>query len=187
MKIILRHKMNENSVSLPTRYLFFLIITWCAGCSSIKEHTPTPTEKDLYVSSEQNITRKLHAIVIPELAFRPPATIIDALDFFKQVSRDFDSQEIPLEQRGLSFILKLPDKTANQETGIVPTIPPVVARSICMWDALELVCNATNMKFYVHEYWVWIIPDDAPSPSTSSKKITPANRSTPCSGITGKK
>jgi len=165
MKIILGHEMNGKSVVLFTRHFLLLIIILCTGCS-IKEHAPTPIEKTPYFASEEKIIRKLHEIVIPELVLRPPATIIDAVDFFKQVSRDFDSQKIPLEQRGLSFILKLPKKMANEEADMIPTIPPVVAHSICMWDALELVCNATNMKFYVREYWVWIIPADAPAPST---------------------
>ena len=162
MKITQRNETNGKSFALFAR-LLFSIVTWCAGCS-IKERTPALTEKDLCIHSEREIVRKLHEIVIPELTFSPPATIIDAVDFFKQASRDFDSPKIPLEQRGLSFILKLPEKTANGETNIIPVNPPVVAHSICMWDALELVCNATNMKFYVHKYWVWITPADAPSP-----------------------
>ena len=162
MRIILKSEMNGKSFVLFAR-LFFLIVAWCAGCS-IKERTPTLTEKNRCVCSEQEIVRKLHEIVIPELTFRPPATIVDAVDFFKQASRDFDSPQIPLEQRGLSFILKLPEKTANGETNTVPVIPPVVAHSICMWDALELVCNATSMKFYVYEHWVWITPADVPFP-----------------------
>lgn len=165
MKIIQGNEMNGKSIVLFARYFLILIITWCTGCL-INEHAPTPIEKPPYFASEQEIIRKLHKIVIPELELRPPATIFDALDFFKQASRDFDSQEIPLEQRGLSFILELPQKMANEEANMIPAIPPVAAHSICMWDALELVCNATNMKFYVHEYWVWVIPADTPAPST---------------------
>ena len=113
------------------------------------------------MESEQYILKKLHDIIIPELKFGPPETISDAIDFFKQASMDFDRKEIPMEQRGLSFMLKLSSKTYNEIPYgplIAPTIPTVEAHSICMWDALKLVCDATGMKFYVRGYWVWIVP-----------------------------
>lgn len=164
-----------DSISFGMGLLMSLMTVLYAGCSFTAETSPK-AEENTYMASEQFILKKLHEIIIPELKFGPPETINDAVDFFKQASRDFDRKEIPLEQRGLSFILKLSSKTYDEisdgETDpvskevkrIAPTIPTVEAHSISLWDALKLVCDATGMKFYVRGYWVWIVPLVEPIP-----------------------
>ncbi len=137
--------------------------------------------KDISVgkSDEQIISKKLREIVIPEVTFRPPATIIDAVDFFKQASRDYDNPEIPVEQRGVNLVLKLKtaaggaQPAAPAETDIfsgaapaaapgVPVIPALSARFINLWDALKLVCDVTSMKFRIRGNIVMIVPADDP-------------------------
>ena len=159
------------SIFLGMSLLMSLMTVLYAGCSFTEETSPK-AEENTYIASEQYILKKLHDIIIPELKFGPPETIIDAVGFFKQASRDFDRKEIPMEQRGLSFMLKLSNKAYNEVPDgplIAPTIPTVEAHSICMWDALKLVCDATGMKFYVRGYWVWIVPLVEPNPPNNYK------------------
>ena len=110
------------------------------------------------------VLQKMQRVVIPELSFRPPDTIIDALDFFKQASRDFDKPEIPLEERGVSLILKLspspnavkaaegddPFAGGGASSVHAPVIQPMNVRYINLYDALKLVCDVTGMKFEIH-------------------------------------
>ncbi len=132
-------------------------------------------------TSEQIVAEKLRKIIIPEVTFRPPATIIDAVDFFKQASRDYDDPEIPVEQRGVNLVLKLgatgaqaaPAAAANDPFAVaeissapegVPQISAMSARFISLYDALKLVCDVTGMKFRIRGNIVMIVtlndPDD---------------------------
>ncbi len=131
-------------------------------------------------TAEQIIQQKLVDIVIPEVSFRPPATIIDAVDFFKQASRDYDKPEIPVEQRGVNLVLKLPssantaapaetdqaDPFAAPSAGAapsgVPQISALSARFINLYDALKLVCDVTGMKFRIRGNIVMIVPANEP-------------------------
>jgi hypothetical protein len=125
------------------------------------------------------VEQRMRDIVIPEVTFRPPATLIDAVKFFKQASRDYDNPEIPREQRGLSFALKLPvtveaspvpeghaDPFASSAvpavTNVVPVIAALSARFINLYDALKLVCDVTGMKFRIRDGIIWIEPLDDP-------------------------
>ncbi|HOE61174.1 MAG TPA: hypothetical protein PK576_05960, partial [Kiritimatiellia bacterium] len=139
-----------------------------------------PGEISSTKTSEQIIQQKLRDIVIPEVTFRPPATIIDAVDFFKQASRDYDKPEIPVEQRGVNLVLKLaPGATAAQAAPAVaedpfapaapagaasgvPAIPALSARFINLFDALKLVCDVTGMKFRIRGNIVMIVPVNDP-------------------------
>ncbi len=133
-------------------------------------------------TAEQIVHQKLVDIVIPEVTFRPPATIIDAVDFFKQASRDYDKPEIPVDQRGVNLVLKLatgaapaaaaPAAAENADpfaapaagagAGGVPQISALSARFINLFDALKLVCDVTGMKFRIRGNIVMIVPANEP-------------------------
>ena len=130
-------------------------------------------------TDEQLVSKKLKKITIPEVTFRPPATIVDAIDFFKQASIDYDDPEIPLDQRGVNLILKLPttgtatpppaegaatdvfSSAATATTGI-PSIPAISARFLSLYDSLKLVCDVTGMKFRINGKIVMIVPLNDP-------------------------
>jgi general secretion pathway protein D len=133
-------------------------------------------------TDEQMVNKKLREIVIPEVTFRPPATVIDAVDFFKQASRDYDNPEIPVEQRGVNIVLKLATGAAPAPAeaggaapadpfapaasaapaGGVPVISALSARFINLYDALKLVCDVTGMKFRIRGNIVMIVPLNDP-------------------------
>jgi len=120
----------------------------------------------------------LQRIIIPEVTFRPPDTLIDALDFFKQASCDYDDPKIPVEQRGVSFVLKLRSDSEGSEAGVgddpfaiasdsnhnnrVPVIPALSARYISLYDVLKLVCDVTGYKLRLRGGLVMIVPFDDP-------------------------
>ena len=54
---------------------------------------------------EQLVEKRMKEMILPSISFRPPATISDAVEYFKQASRDFDRPDIPIDQRGFNFVL----------------------------------------------------------------------------------
>jgi type II secretory pathway component GspD/PulD (secretin)/chorismate mutase len=134
-------------------------------------------------SLEQSIEKRMKEMILPSISFRPPATIIDVVDFFRQASKDFDRPEIPIEQRGFNFVLQL-DKpltsggdakggaaaggndafsaASDSETasGDVPQISNVSASNMSLWEALKLVCKVSGFKFKVQGSVVMVMPKD---------------------------
>ncbi len=110
--------------------------------------TPDSTE-----TAEQIVLKKLKSIVIPEMTFRPPINIVDAVDFLKSASRDYDDPKLPKEQRGVNMLLKLPS-----QPGAIPEVPAMSARFISLYDAMKLVCDVTGMKFLISGNIVFVVP-----------------------------
>ena len=128
---------------------------------------PTDPERAL----EQSIIKRMKEMRLPAISFKPPATIIDAVEFFRTASKDYDRPDIPLEQRGFNFVLKTPealrsqgaaaeeadeggfttddDSAAESAPAGVPVIPMITASDITFYEALKLVCESVEYKFKV--------------------------------------
>ena len=143
---------------------------------------PDPNNKERTI--EQTIIQRMKEMRLPAISFKPPATIIDAVEYFRGASKDFDRPEIPLEQRGFNFVLKTPEavrmKTAAaagedaddfSDTGSdeaadaggplgVPVIPMITASDITFYDALKLVCESVEYKFTVQGPIVMVMHKD---------------------------
>ncbi|MBQ6340845.1 MAG: hypothetical protein IJI36_17035 [Kiritimatiellae bacterium] len=139
----------------------------------------TPIGGDPERSIEQSIEKRMKEMMLPSISFRPPATIIDAVDFFRQASKDYDRPEIPVDQRGFNFILTL-DKALtggdalaenNAESafgaaaddnaaagGAVPQIPNISASNLSLWEAMGHVCKSVGFKFKVQGSVVMVMP-----------------------------
>ncbi len=138
----------------------------------------TPIGGDPERSIEQSIEKRMKEMMLPSISFRPPATIIDAVDFFRQASKDYDRPEIPIDQRGFNFILTL-DKTLtggeapadnnaesafgassddNASAGAVPQIPNISASNLSLWEAMGHVCKSVGFKFKVQGSVVMVMP-----------------------------
>jgi general secretion pathway protein D len=127
---------------------------------------------------EQMVEKRMKEMILPSISFRPPATISDAVEYFKQASRDFDRPDIPIDQRGFNFVLDLGKQlvaqggeTAEADSGNdfsasaksddaaaaggspdgMPLIPAIAANNVSLWDALKLVCRVTKFKFQIQE------------------------------------
>ena len=139
-------------------------------------------------SIEQSIEKRMKEMILPSISFRPPATIIDAVDFFRQASKDFDRPEVPVDQRGFNFVLQLENvlTAGNAEGGAadnnaggnanafgaaaaagdeaapgdVPVIPTVNASNMSLWESLNLVCKVCKpaFKFQVKGNVIMVMP-----------------------------
>ncbi|MBQ7189178.1 MAG: hypothetical protein IJR99_07155 [Kiritimatiellae bacterium] len=118
----------------------------------------SPVEK-----AEKAVLLKLEKIIIPEINFRPPATLMDAVQFLRKASRDYDDPTLAPEKRGINFLLKLPqdgDRTAKEteKSSALPVIPAIHARFITLKDTLQLICDVTGMMYDVKGSVVVIAP-----------------------------
>ena len=129
-------------------------------------------------TKEQIVEKRMKEMMLPSISFRPPATIVDAVEYFKQASRDFDRPDIPIDQRGFNFVLDLGKQLVAQggeaaeadsgndfsasaksdDAGAaggsadgMPVIPAIAANNVSLWDALKLVCRVTKFKFQIQE------------------------------------
>ena len=142
----------------------------------------TPIGGDPERSIEQSIEKRMKEMMLPSIAFRPPATIIDAVDFFRQASKDYDRPEIPVDQRGFNFILTLDKALTGGEasadnnaesafgaaaddnaaaSGAVPQIPNISASNLSLWEAMGHVCKSVGFKFKVQGSVVMVMPKNA--------------------------
>ncbi|HBO99174.1 MAG TPA: hypothetical protein DD637_04990, partial [Verrucomicrobia bacterium] len=131
----------------------------------------SPTGADAERSVEQSIIKRMKEMRLPSISFKPPATIIDAVEFFRTASKDYDRPDIPVEQRGFNFVLKTPnalqatatEEPAEEASGFgsddesaqpagqagVPVIPMIAVSNISFYDALKQVCELVGYKFKV--------------------------------------
>jgi general secretion pathway protein D len=131
-------------------------------------------------SQEQEIENRMKEMRLPTISFKPPATIMDAVEFFRQASVDYDRPDIPAEKRGFNFVLKTPqplkatqaqaessdDFTANAEedsdapsNGLAP-IPTITASDISFHEALKLVCDSVEYKFIIRGPIIMVMHKD---------------------------
>ena len=130
---------------------------------------------------EQDIERRMKEMRLPTISFKPPATIIDAVDFFRGASKDYDRPDIPIEKRGFNFVLKTPagaiksqaaaeeqsddfssNDSADDSTASngLPPIPTITASDITFYEALKLVCDSVDYKFVIRGSVVMVMQKD---------------------------
>jgi hypothetical protein len=108
---------------------------------------------------------KLKAITIPEVTFRPPATIIDAMDFFYQAAAEYDDPEIPVKQRGINFAVQNPALLTckHRPEDNLPIISALSARFCSLYEAVSNVCKKVDARFLIRDNTVVICPADGES------------------------
>lgn len=111
-----------------------------------------PKGKAAAAESEKAVEARMKRIIIPHLSLKPPATIADAVDVLKKMSRDYDDPSLPLEKRGVFLFVKSNPKAA------VPTVKELEASDISLWDALDKVCAGCGWKFGISGSVVCIAP-----------------------------
>jgi len=98
--------------------------------------------------------RRLKAITMPEVYFYAPATMKDFVEYMSRATKDFDSQDIPLENRGITFVCadsvaaKTGPEKPKQETALIPC--GGIGATTTAWDALTNVCNSVGCSFKVY-------------------------------------
>ena len=155
------------------------------------ETVKTQTGDDPERTMEQDIERRMKEMRLPTISFKPPATIIDAVDWFRSASKDYDRPDIPVEKRGFNFVLKTPQGAIKQaaaaqgddegfssddsgegagpSNGLDP-IPTITASDITFHEALKLVCDSVDYKFIVRGPIVMVMQKDMSTAEILSRK-----------------
>ena len=98
--------------------------------------------------------RQLKAIKMPEVSFCAPATMKDFVEYMSRATKDFDSPDIPLESRGITFVCadsvaaKTGPEKPKQETALIPC--DGIGATTTAWDMLTNVCNSVGCRFKVY-------------------------------------
>lgn len=141
-------------------------------------------------TQEQDIEKRMREMRLPTIEFKPPATIIEAVEFFRTASRDYDRPDIPIEKRGFNFVLRTPvgaikqaaaeessDDFSSNDAGDseatangLPPIPKITASDISFYDALKLVCDSVDYKFIVRGPIVMVMQKDMSTAELLSRK-----------------
>ena len=98
--------------------------------------------------------RRLKAITMPEVYFYAPATMKDFVEYMSRATKDFDSPDIPLESRGITFVCadsvaaKTGPEKPKQKTALIPC--DGIGATTTAWDMLTNVCNSVGCRFKVY-------------------------------------
>jgi general secretion pathway protein D len=156
------------------------------------ETVKTQVGEDPERTQEQDIEKRMREMRLPTISFKPPATIMEAVEFFRQASKDYDRPDIPLEKRGFNFVLKTPqplkaaqaaeetssdDFSSTGEENAAPgpangldPIPTIQASDITFYEALKLVCDSVDYKFIVRGPVVMVMQKDMSTAELLSRK-----------------
>ena len=93
--------------------------------------------------AEIGLVGRMKRIMFPSVSFKPPATIADAIEFFRKQSVEHDDPTLPAGKRGITFILKTGDNGSLAKTAL----PKISAKEISLYDIFNLVCEATGLKY----------------------------------------
>ena len=153
---------------------------------TVKAQTGDDPERTM----EQDIERRMKEMKLPNISFKPPATIIDAVEFFRQASKDYDRPDIPAEKRGFNFVLRTPagaikqqaaaeesddfsssgDEDSSAPTNGLEPIQTITASDITFHEALKLVCDSVGYKFIVRGQVVMVMPFDMSTAELIARK-----------------
>ena len=124
-------------------------------------------------SVEQGIVTRMKEMILPAITFKPPATIIDAVDFFRQASKDYDRPDIPIEHRGFNFVLVgisgNTDGVDGNTLPDIPKLPNISVSNLSLWEALKVVCEVVGFDFDVDGSVVKVMPKHRALGEDSSK------------------
>ncbi len=154
------------------------------------ETVKTQTGEDPERTQEQEILKRMKEMRLPNISFKPPATIVDAVEEFRRLSRDYDRPDIPAEKRGFNFVLRTPpgaikiqpeeetsdDFSASASSGeAAPSngldpIQTIMASDITFYEAMKLVCDSVRYKFIVSGQVVMVMPQDMSTAELIARK-----------------
>ena len=158
------------------------------------ETVKAQTGEDPERTVEQDIERRMKEMRLPTISFKPPATIIEAIDFFRSASKDYDRPDIPIEKRGFNFVLRTPQGAIKQQAAKggdeggddfasnagegeeggsangLPPIPTITASDITFYEAMKLVCDSVDYKFIIRGPVVMVMHKDMSTAELLSRK-----------------
>ena len=108
---------------------------------------------------------------LPKVAFSPPSTMSDVVEFFRSASRDYDSPDIPLEKRGIGILLlnDVVDGKARLTTSIKLNDVPLL-------QALQMTCSSNGFACDVTNGVVIVRKVAGRTATAMAKKVPVAER-----------
>ena len=94
-------------------------------------------------NAEIGLVGRMKRIVIPSFTFKPPATVADAIEFFRDQSVEHDDPTLPKGKRGIRFVLKGGDADKLAKT----PLPKLAAKNLSLYHAFNLVCEVTGLTY----------------------------------------
>ena len=76
---------------------------------------------------------------LPTVAFAPPSTMFDVVEFFRAASRDYDRPDIPLEKRGIGILL-----LNDGVDGKIRLTTSIKLNDVPLLQALQMTCSANG-------------------------------------------
>ncbi len=93
--------------------------------------------------AEIGLVGRMKRIMIPSFSFKPPATVADAIEFFRDQSVEHDDPTLPKDKRGIHFVLKGGDADKLAKT----PVPKLAAKNISLYNAFNLVCEVSGLTY----------------------------------------
>lgn len=106
-------------------------------------------------TSVEPILKRMKDMRLPSISFKPPATIVDAVEFLRQASLDYGRPDVSVDMRGFNIVLK-----GDGESIGGPVIPTITAADISFYDALDLVCECVEYRFEITNGTIVVLPKD---------------------------
>ena len=158
-----------------------VVVVRCAEDNPVEDldnsiHSNTNITGNIDTSVEP-ILKRMKDMRLPSISFKPPATIVDAVDYFSAASKDYDRLDIPFDMRGFNIELKMKGDAAqglNVDEGFgadaenatpvslvgVPVVPQIMATDISFYEALNLVCESVDYRFEIANGTIVVLPKD---------------------------
>lgn len=104
----------------------------------------------------EKLVEKMKKMVIPEVSFRYPATVLDALEFFHSVSLDYDD-----EKKGVNIAVQNIQKLLNYRHKNDENHMPIIAMSakFCtFYEGMSNVCDVIGARIVIRNNTVIFVP-----------------------------
>lgn len=115
---------------------------------------------------DRKVEAALKKIVVPQFAINPPATIVDAIEHFRDASRE----------QNINFVLRVanpPSEAFEDEEELMqlPQVPKMTADNIKLYDLIKRVCASVDHKFAIRNGVVIVMPKDMAPPEDFGNAI----------------
>jgi hypothetical protein len=123
--------------------------------------------KNAATEASDAIIEKMRSIILPEIDFRE-ASITDIVVFLSEASLVHGDPAIPVEERGVNFVLGFVVMQGYYVNDIwdysARSVAPVTinCRFISLLDVLEMTLKMADLKFFIRDNVVIIMPNDRP-------------------------
>ena len=144
----------ESTDKVPVMKKDAVTVELARSVSPSQEAATEVSEAIALIRQEQEIINRMKKMQVPCLSFKPPATIIDAVNLFRSISKEYDDSSLPPEERGFNFVLRAP---SGKGAEVLSPIPPTTLSDVSLYEALKRVCDSVGYVFKVRGQMVIVM------------------------------